>query len=80
MSYLVIDTKTFSMNNINSVIRSSKDRNNSFNILRDIIYSNQIRGMHYTDINNLGEAQKSAWVDGYEINNSFFMKGKSIEL
>lgn len=79
MSYLVIDTKTFSMNNINSVIRSSKDRNNSFNILRDIIYSNQIRGMLYTDANNLGEAQKSAWVDGYEINNSFFMKGKSIE-
>lgn len=75
MSYLVIDTNTFSMNNITDVLNSIRNSNASFNTLTDIIASGQIRGMHYTHTNSLGEAQKAAWVDGYDIQNSFFLRG-----
>ena len=79
MSYLVIDTNTFSHNNIRRIVRNNF-HNNSFDLLCDIIASGQIRGMHYTHVDSLGEAQKAAFVDGYDIRNDFFMKGKSIEL
>lgn len=72
MSYLVIDINTFSVTNIRNIIRNNYK--SSFDILTDIIASGQIRGMHYTHINNLGEAQKAAWVDGYDIHNSFFLE------
>ena len=51
--------------------------NNSFNLLCDFIASGQIRGMHYTHIDTLGEAQKAAFIDGYDIRNDFFMMEKS---
>ena len=75
MSYLVIDTNTFSMDNITDVLNNIRNSNASFNTLADIIASGQIRRMHYTHTNNLGEAQKAAWVDGYNIQDAFFLRG-----
>ena len=72
MSYLVIDTNTFSYNNIQQIVRNNL-RNDAFNLLCDFIASGQIRGMHYTHVNTLGEAQKAAFIDGYDIRNDFFM-------
>ena len=76
MSYLVIDTNTFSYNNIRQIVRNNFS-NDAFNLLCDFIASGQIRGMHYTHVNTLGEAQKAAFVDGYDIRNDFFMMEKS---
>lgn len=76
MSCLVIDTNTFSYNNIRDIIRNNF-RKDAFNILCDIVASHQIRGMHYTDTESLGEAQKAAWVDGYNISNDFFFMGEN---
>ena len=72
MSYLVIDTNTFSYNNIQHIIKNNF-RNDAFNLLCDFIASGQIRGMHYTHVNTLGGAQKAAFIDGYDIRNDFFM-------
>ena len=72
MSHLVIDTNTFSLSNISDILNRNRN-NESFNILADIIASGQIRGMHYTHTNSLGEAQKAAWVDGYDIHDCFFL-------
>lgn len=71
MSHLVIDTNTFSIKNIKNIIRNNF-RKDAFDILCDIIVSRQIRGMHYTHTNNLSEAQKAAFTDGYDIRNDFF--------
>ena len=72
MSHIVIDTNTFSSTNITNIVRNNF-HTDAFNILCDIISSSQIKGMHYTHTNNLGEAQKAAYIDGYDIHNSFFM-------
>tara|TARA_Y100001972_G_scaffold38686_1_gene47708 strand:- start:7511 stop:7738 length:228 start_codon:yes stop_codon:yes gene_type:complete len=72
MSHIVIDTNTFSFKNITNIVNNNF-HNDAFNILCDIVASHQIRGMHYTHTNNLGEAQKAAYIDGYDIRNDFFM-------
>jgi len=72
MSCLVIDTNTFSMGNITDLIRGLSDFD-AFNILKDVVASGQVRGMHYTHTNNLGEAEKAAFVDGYNIDFCFFI-------
>lgn len=75
MSYLVIDTNTFSMNNITDVLNSVRNSNASFNALQDIVSSGQIKGAIYNNVSSLSEAQKSAWVDGYNIHDTFFLRG-----
>ena len=77
MSYLVIDTNTFSMNNITDVLNSIRNSNASFNALQDIISSGQIKGAIYNNVSSLSEAQKSAWVDGYNIQDTFFLRGSN---
>lgn len=79
MSCLVIDTDTFSMSNITDTIRNMSDID-AFNLLSDFISSGQIRGMHYTHAENLGEAEKAALIDGYDINYCFFMQEDDIGL
>ena len=79
MSCLVIDTNTFSMSNITDTIRNMSDID-AFNLLCDFISSGQIKGMHYTQANNLGEAEKSALIDGYDIDYCFFMQEDDIGL
>ena len=76
MSCLVIDTNTFSMENIKNIVRNNFHKD-SFNLLCDFIASGQIRGMHYTHVDTLGGAQKAAFVDGYDIRNDFFMMENS---
>ena len=79
MSCLVIDTDTFSMSNITDTIRNMSDID-AFNLLCDFISSGQISGIHYTQAENLGEAEQAALIDGYDIDYCFFMQEDDIGL
>jgi hypothetical protein len=63
------------MNNITDVLNSVRNSNASFNALQDIVSSGQIKGAIYNNVSSLSEAQKSAWVDGYNIHDTFFLRG-----
>ena len=65
--------------NITDTIRNMSDID-AFNLLSDFISSGQIRGMHYTHAENLGEAEKAALIDGYDIDYCFFMQEDDIGL
>ena len=79
MSYIVIDTNTFSMSNISDIVDNMTNVS-AFSLLCDIIASGQIRGMHYTHTQNLSEAQKAAFIDGYDIDDCFFMTENDVGL
>ena len=69
---VVIDTNSLSYNNICSIVRNHY-RDESFDILSEMIDANEIIGKTYDNIKTFSEVQKSAWIDGFNLNQSYIL-------